>query len=74
MNPEQRKLREAAKTEQWETERKKSIKNIIPKCYFTEDFWNGRNPSLDTAKHTKHLNHLDRLQVIDIRYIFNLSA
>lgn len=64
MNPEQRKLREAAKTEQWETERKKATKHIIPKCYFTEDYWNGRDPSLDTAKHARHLNHLERLQMM----------
>ncbi len=63
MDPETKKLREAAKTEQWETERKKSSKFIVPKCYFVNEYWNLPDPKLDCAKDLKHLKHLERLQV-----------
>ena len=63
MNPEEKKVREAAKTEQWETERKKTAKNIIPKCYFTTEYWNPRDTLRETAKDIKHITQLERLKV-----------
>lgn len=64
ISPEERKIRESAKTEQWETERKKSSKYIVQKCYFTNEYWNLPDSAKDTAKDIKHLTHLKRFTMV----------
>lgn len=63
MDPEAKKMREVAKTEQWETERKKTSKYQIPRVYFAKEHWDLPDPTIESAKDMKHLAHLERLQV-----------
>ena len=62
MDPEAKKAREAAKTEQWETERKKSSKYLIPKCFFAAEYWNPPQTS-ESMHNTKYINQFERLKV-----------
>ena len=39
LDTETKKAREAAKVEQWETERKRVSKHLVPKCFFVDNYW-----------------------------------
>lgn len=62
LDPETKQAREAAKSEQWETERKKTSKHLVPKCFYSVEYWNvPDNLDLDSAR--PELKHLHKFQV-----------
>jgi len=72
MDPEAKKAREAAKTEQWETERKKSSKYLIPKCFFAAEYWNPPQTS-ESMHNTKYINQFERLKMVPFLKDFSVS-
>ncbi len=67
MDPETKKARETAKSEQWETERKKASKYLIPKYYYASEHWNLSDESI---QNNRYLKQFDRLKVI-LNLLFN---
>ena len=72
MDPEVKKAKEAAKTEQWETEQKKSSKHIVARSYIAREWWNLPESAIDSVKDAKHLKHLERFGMVPFLKDFSI--
>ena len=64
MDPETKKARENAKTEQWEKERKKMCKVLTAKHFMIENFWNSG------SKISNKLNEIEYLKTLRVIFVY----
>jgi hypothetical protein len=69
---EAKKAKEAFKREQWELERKRARKILVPKCFMKLNYWNPE--AANANSNAEELKTLERLQVISKFNVFFLSS
>ena len=65
LDMEAKRAKEAFKRDQWELERKRARKVLVPKCFMKKNFWDGGNSS-KVSYSAEELKLLERLQMVPL--------
>lgn len=64
LDPEIKQAREATKREQWEMERKKGSKVLVPKCFIVPNYWKPNNNYEKDSKIVEEIKTFERLKFV----------